>query len=681
MLLKKIRIKNFRGLQDIELHTDQPATVIVGPNAIGKTTILQAVRLVKAALFPTVQNEALTVFASLGAFNPHTRQVLRPSLLGDPAVPMEIALTIGLTSAEFDMVEGQALDLAKLHITNEQGASGPRDELGLIQFLSSPHIQKMVADATEMMRTEVRTRRSQGSVETTLVIDPTSGHMFGRSPIDQEIMTLLARSQPPGVGLVSAFPADRSMPTGEVNIQIGAADAAAQMQSHIASPETKYARLKQYLVNRFLISHEARLELTADFALIFERLLPGKSLAGLSLTPQGALSVTIKEDRSGAIFDIDQMSSGEKGLVLTFLMMLRATPPGALLLVDEPELHLNPAVCKKILPFLMSEVLTPGARQALVCTHSPEILAAAYEGKDCRLYHLRSPLDISPVYQKDKEEVFEALRRLGASTGDVLFSKGGVFVEGPDDATLLEVGFSSKLAGYRCTRMGGRSEVERAIRELQAADAKREVETPQIFIFDLDRRPTTFASSGMVKILQWDRYCLENYLLDSDAIFDACSGLKLKNPPASRGALAKHVKNVAMKQLKGHVARKVYAPREPSNPGLRPGEVDTLDTFEAIADTLAARLAAIQAEMTTFDRAAWCASFVESCKTTEEDLSQQWEQKWVSACDGKAVIAQLYRDFGTSVSLAEFKRRIMTLLAAEKRESWRVMDSLLGQAC
>ncbi len=680
MQLKKIRIKNFRGLQDVELQTDQSATVIVGPNAIGKTTILQAVRLVKAALFPSVQNEALLVFVSLGAFNQHTQQVLRAALLGNPTIPMEIGLTIGLNDIEFDAAETQISELAKLHVVNQQGSSGPRDELALIQFFSSPQVQKLVLETAETLRTDIRTRRAIGNVETTLVIDPASGNMFGRSPVDQEIMTLLTRSQPAGVGLFSSFPADRSMPAGEVNIQIGAADAAAQMQSHMATPETKYARLKQYLVNRFLMGEEARRELIDDFALIFDRLLPGKSLAGLSLTAQGALSVTIKEDKSGATFDIDQMSSGEKGLVLTFLMMLRATASGALLLVDEPELHLNPAVCKKILPFLMNEVLVPGARQALICTHSPEILAAAYEGKGCRLYHLRSPLDISPVYQKDKEEVFEALRRLGANTGDVLFSKGGVFVEGPDDATLLEIGFSEKLAGFKCTRMGGRNEVERAIKELQAADAKKEVETPQLFIFDLDRRPTNLVSSSMVKILQWDRYCLENYLLDADAIFDACSALRLKNPPASRGALAKQVKSVAMGQLKGHVARKVYATREPSNPGLRPSEVDTLDTFEDIANVFATRLSTIQTEMAAFDRAVWFTSFVQSCKIAEEDLSQQWEQKWVSACDGKAVISQLHRDFGANVSLAEFKRRIMSLLVAGKLESWRVMDSLLRQA-
>src|SRR5262249_54968968 len=153
----------------------------------------------------------------------------------------EIALTIGLSNAEFELVETRASDLAKLHIVNEQAGSGPRDELALIQFLSSPHVQKLVADAADALRGEIRTRRSQGSVETTLVIDPASGNMFGRSPVDQEIMTLLARSQPAGVGFISAFPADRSMPTGEVNIQIGAADAAAQMQSHMAAPETKYS--------------------------------------------------------------------------------------------------------------------------------------------------------------------------------------------------------------------------------------------------------------------------------------------------------------------------------------------------------------------------------------------------------------------------------------------------------
>jgi len=52
MKIKKLRIQNFRGLSDVHFDFDQPTNVIVGPNAIGKTTILESIRLVKALLMP-----------------------------------------------------------------------------------------------------------------------------------------------------------------------------------------------------------------------------------------------------------------------------------------------------------------------------------------------------------------------------------------------------------------------------------------------------------------------------------------------------------------------------------------------------------------------------------------------------------------------------------------------------
>ena len=39
------------------------------------------------------------------------------------------------------------------------------------------------------------------------------------------------------------------------------------------------------------------------------------------------------------------MSNGEKGLILKFLLIERTVAVDGVTLLDEPELHLNPAVC------------------------------------------------------------------------------------------------------------------------------------------------------------------------------------------------------------------------------------------------------------------------------------------------------------------------------------------------
>jgi predicted ATP-dependent endonuclease of OLD family len=148
----------------------------------------------------------------------------------------------------------------------------------------------------------------------------------------------------------------------------------AQIQSHMGQPATKYSRLKQYIVNQYLMGEPARRALQEDFELIFSRLLPGKALHDLTINTVGTLSVRIKEASSGAIYDIDSMSSGEKGLLLTFLLLRRSIGTGGIVLIDEPELHLNPTVTRKVLPFLIEDILKPAGIQAILCTHSPEIL-------------------------------------------------------------------------------------------------------------------------------------------------------------------------------------------------------------------------------------------------------------------------------------------------------------------
>ena len=66
MHINNVVIKNFRGLEDIQFEWVPKINVIVGPNAIGKTTVLQATRLPKALLAARSQNEAQQNLMALG---------------------------------------------------------------------------------------------------------------------------------------------------------------------------------------------------------------------------------------------------------------------------------------------------------------------------------------------------------------------------------------------------------------------------------------------------------------------------------------------------------------------------------------------------------------------------------------------------------------------------------------
>ena len=60
MKIKSVDITNFRGLSKIETELEKPVSVIVGPNAIGKTSVLEALFLLgRGRSFRTRNSERL----------------------------------------------------------------------------------------------------------------------------------------------------------------------------------------------------------------------------------------------------------------------------------------------------------------------------------------------------------------------------------------------------------------------------------------------------------------------------------------------------------------------------------------------------------------------------------------------------------------------------------------------
>jgi predicted ATPase len=203
--------------------------------------------------------------------------------------------------------------------------------------------------------------------------------------------------------------------------------------------------MRSYRIRFETASEDGRSLLAAEFERIFAGILKGRRLAGAGIGTQGLLSIKIEDLDSGRSFDIDGLSSGEKGLVLTFLLIGRNAEQNGIILLDEPELHLNPAVSNTLLPFLLSEYVNPRSLQVIICSHSPEVLASAFEKDECTLYHLVSGSLITKVRRNDIEEVSDAFRRLGTSESEGLLYRGTIFVEGEHDAEILETGFPSIL--------------------------------------------------------------------------------------------------------------------------------------------------------------------------------------------------------------------------------------------
>lgn len=682
MHLKSVHIRNFRSVADQTLELVSGANLLVGPNAVGKTTILEAIRLSKAILVPRTQQESNQVLIGLSVTSPQLPRYLNyEAIAGNPNLPVEIKCTFKLLDAETANLPVLVNELARYYVAAQHGISMDQGPLALVQFLSSPMGSAALSEATQAVQNGIASTAASGLCNISLHIDKSSG-IRGDDSFSQALFIVMESRLPPFKTLFSYFSADRALPTGDVPIQLGAVDAQQQLESHNSTPATKYQRLKSTIFSSMVESEASRQRQEETFKKIFTYLLRDRKIKSFSINQFGQAAIVIEDVTSGKTFDIDSMSSGEKGLILTFLLIARSIENGGLILFDEPELHLNSAVCKHLLGFLLDEHLVPDHIQAIICTHSPEIMTTALRRSECKVFHLRRNLPISAIRKHDLPEVMQALRLLGTSEIEELLYDAIVFVEGPDDVDLLETAFSETMSRIKFRELSGRSEIEKSIEQLMKAEAKGAKENISYFLFDHDNRPTNLVGTSKVVLSQWDRYCLENYLLETDIIYDVIGKeFSPKKWPNSIAEATQIFAEVAALQLKPMAIEEVF--RGCGFQEVRLKKEDKKASFEEAATALSGKIEYSKLQLAAFDPAAWAPDFIQKCEAVVSMRKQEWANSWQSRCNGKIFIRDLYQwTGGMKADLLGLKRRLMlaNMHANEGAgtESWKLLKQLVG---
>lgn len=679
MHIKTLSIRNFRILERIDVEFTDGVNVIVGPNAAGKTTILEAIRLAKAMLAPRTGSESQQTLISLGAVSPHNpQQLIFDGLVRDPNRKLEIRCGYQLSADELAILKSAIPQITTNYVVSRLGQN--LTPASLAAFLSSEQGKAELRSGATDLEAGIKRIEAAGNIcRLDLEIDFQSSQISTPDPIGAAMISFLDQSLPPRQTKFSYFPADRALPRGEVPIQIGTQDAGQQIESHNSQPQLKYGRLKNEIFNTIIQSEDGREQLKEEFKLIFSGILKGRELVGAGISQHGLLSIKVKDLASGYVFDLDGMSSGEKGLVLTFLLIGRSAAKDGMVLLDEPELHLNPAVCKDLLSFIVDNYANPKSLQLLVCSHSPEILAGAFDREECALYHLESPTKLSRVSRSDGGNIADALRRLGTSESEGLLYKGTIFVEGVHDVELLESGFPSVLKNYKLKDLGGRQEVEKQIRQLQTAEENGVSMTPRYFIFDRDDAPANLKNSAHVKILQWERRCLENYLIDIAPLSELlCDSDVTKSPLKGSGEVAILLKALAMGHLDDEVIRSAYASYHIRQFGLRPSVLHG-KSFKDAAAFLFGELAGVQKDVCSLTQDEWVAGFEKKCAELYGELFPIWDANWRDLCDGKRLFNEVRQKVTLTMPMLSFKKRILLQMRANASDSWRTVESMLKE--
>ena len=208
---------------------------------------------------------------------------------------------------------------------------------------------------------------------------------------------------------------------------------------------------------------------------------------------------------------------------------------------------------------------------------------------------------------------------------------------------------------------------------------KGEIDKLTCFIFDLDRRPKDAKSSALVRVLQWDRYCLENYLIKNrKLLFDELTDCGVPDL-GSRGTFESRVMELALTQLRELVAKQVYEASEPDNPGLRPFEIAG-KTYEEMASILTERLVRIQSHLSAFSPADWSQTFVKQCELQMNAQKESWQDDWSVLCSGKRLIDDIYQSYSIRIAKFDLKRRLVKRMKLEQTDDWRLIKGKIREA-
>jgi predicted ATPase len=677
MYVQHLVIRNLRALEDIDCELSPRINVIVGPNAVGKTTILQAMRLVKALLAPRTNQETQQVLISLGAASPHFPQrVFAESLLRDTNKALEIRCTYLLTDKEIAILQGSVSEIIQSLIASRLGQQFASPAT-LIAFMQSPQGQQAHQEARGELTKYFARLQTEKTVLLGIQLDPKSGQIVASDPLGAGLIAFLDQRLPPATAIFSYFPADRALPMGEVNLQLGGPDAQQQLESHNSQPQFKYQRLKHLIIGSLVAQGQHQSTIHEDFETIFSGLLKGRRIKTIGINEHGLLSVMTEEVATKRLIELDSLSSGEKNIALTFLIVARSVAEGGIALFDEPELHLNPAVSRDLLSFMMTRYSKPRDIQFVMCTHSPEILSGAFADEDCTLLHLKSATDITKIGKRAIDEYSDALARLGTSVGESLLYEGTILVEGVDDVTFLETGFPELMKRYKVKDRGGRREVEQTISDLQQLETKGQKVSPIFLIFDRDNQPSNLSSSTAVRMLQWGRRCAENYLLDTDVIAALFKEPDIaKKPFASEGEVRRLMRDLALQQLTLIAAREVYGSYSYQNASLRTEDFRGSSLAE-LSENFFKRASTARASIPDETRESWTGRFVAEAEARCKELQNTWEAKWHELCDGKQLISDLHKAAGLRVSEATFKARIVREMRDTTSDNWRLVRDIL----
>ncbi|MBW9055482.1 AAA family ATPase [Rhizobium mesosinicum] len=539
MRIDTLLISNFRGIEKAEIRNAGDTVIIAGQNGSGKSCVFDAIRLLKSVYGGYHQNEWQNWFGEFQV-NPNSRAEDLKSFFNDPSRPVLIDCFFKLRDDEKAFINANAPSLLeesiwRMLLPEAFQWGGFRMAMFSAQFRErQPEVAEQVAAQLPELLQELRQETVVGHVE----MQPGGKLQLSGSRL---LSAVFSNFRPKDLGVIDYHGAQRHYGREAVQgINLNLEQNSQNYSQHaLYNYSNKYANVKSEMAAGFvreLLAEKAGTEnataagLTETLKELFVTFFPGKEFLGPKPTIDGRLEFPVRTG-NGNLHDLDELSAGEKEILYGYLRIRSSAPKNSIILLDEPELHLNPRLIRNLPEFYRKHLGESLNNQLWLVTHSDALLREAVGKPGFNVFHMY------PCGQDNGEG---QLRELKASedldlamadlVGDlaayrpdgtaILFEGGG---DTDFDQSIVARLFAKEVAGINLLSGSNKARVEALHDVLNRAYSKGDL--PIRFFAITDRDSDNIATPKGLRRYQWDVYHIENYLLEPSFVAAAVNSV------------------------------------------------------------------------------------------------------------------------------------------------------------
>jgi hypothetical protein len=536
-----LRISNFRAIRSFEVFDLSDFIVIAGTNGCGKSCVLDALRLLKSIYGGYQADEWRQWFGEFQINLDDPTQLLR--LLRDTNVPCRVAATVELAAEEKEYLRVHTR--AVLEPLTWQSITG--QNLGRFGYstaaLATQYRQygERVERKIEEDSVKLLEALDEPENELAFTIDPDRGLT---DVLPSPVMEVVFQTYDPGhLGVIDYHSASRNYQREQVGgVNLNVDNAANQQRSQaLYNWQAKYQHVKTELANNYvraLISEKAGIgpvsgvDINETLKELFQTFFPDKEYLGVQPTETGGLLFPVKVN-NGGVHDLNDLSSGEKEVVYGYLRLRASAPRYSSILLDEPELHLNPGLLRGFPDFYHRHLGQDLGNQLWLVTHSDTLLRQAVGNHNYSVFHMISAS--SDANTENQALIVEADNELERATIDLVGdlatyrpkSKVVLFEGGGDtevDVLIVQRLFPDFARVVNLVSGGSKRRVLDLYEILQRTASEIGMADRFFAITDKDTAPWEVPSSGTHQ-MSWDVYHIENYLLEPEYVRAALQSL------------------------------------------------------------------------------------------------------------------------------------------------------------